>query len=321
MIARVFVAAVMRSIRCLVVVVAASLILVHGPVVGASAQEAALEQALASRSLGPEAIVARTVYTWTTEAQAAELSRTRQLLTRGASGGVIRSPYQRALDAIARDPAAEPGDAVLARLLTSSPELGARRYAWITPYGTAVPRGVRSYGPILVAITLDPDAVYARVAPSERPAFRLVDGAGRAVSPHEIEAAPSRLASVLHVRADDPQGGYREIVVHGGVRCWAMGTSAVVARIDDDRRVIAQLAREAHPRRALSLAPYWSAVAGADAARRWTARWALTMPFDTPRHRLSVSALSAIEALLAVRHRQRIGPVVEGADSECAALR
>lgn len=281
------------------------------PPIGPTAEstiEAELARDLDARGLTDDAFVATTVYSWTTEAQAAELARTRRLLTRGAADGVSRSPYQYALDAIAVDAAAPPSDVALAHLLTASPELGARRYAWVTPHGTAIPRGQRSYGPVLLAVTLTDDAVFARFAPNERPAFHLTDREGRAIDPALVVASPARLASVVHVRADDPRGGYREIVVHGAVRCWSMGTAALSDRIDADRAMVSRLRRIARPRRALPLAPFWSARAPIDDVRRWTARWARTMPFDSSRHRLTPTVLTELERLLASRVHQRATP-------------
>jgi hypothetical protein len=281
----------------------------------AQADDLGVAAALDARGVGDDAFVARPLFSWTSEAQAAELSRTRRLLARGAGDGVSRSPYQRALDELGRDPGAIESDAALARLLTSSPELGARRYAWVTPYGTAIPRGQRSYGPVLVSMSLAPDVLFARFAPAERPAFRVVDAGGVPVDPSVVLAAPSRLASVLHVRADDPRGPYREIVVHGGVRCWSVGTAPVRARLDEDRVLLARLRRLARPRRALPLAPLWRGAPPSESEpRRWTARWARSMPFDTPRHRLTASVLTELERLLSARLRQRASPVEECTD-------
>ncbi len=278
------------------------------------AAEAELAAELDARALTDDRFVATTVYSWTTEAQAAELARTRRLLSRGADDGVSRSPYQQALDAVATDASASSDDATLARLLTGSPELGARRYAWVTPYGTAIPRGQRSYGPVLLSITLSDDALFARFAPSERPAFRVVDVRGSPVSAAAVIAAPSRLGSVVHVRADDPRGPYREIIVHGSiapdaVSCWSMGTATVSARIDADRAIVSRLRRIARPRRPLPLAPFWLTRSPADDVRRWTARWARTMPFDTSRHRLTPTVLSELERVLASRLHQRATPI------------
>lgn len=281
------------------------------PPIGPTAEstiEAELARDLDARGLTDDAFVATTVYSWTTEAQAAELARTRRLLTRGAADGVSRSPYQQALDALAIDTTAPTSDVTLARLLTASPELGARRYAWVTPYGTAIPRGQRSYGPVLLSMTLADDAVFARFSPGERPAFHFTDREGRAIDPAVVIASPARLASVVHVRADDPRGGYREIIVHGAVRCWSMATAAIGARIEADRAVVSRLRRIARPRRALPLASFWGARAPTDGVRRWTARWARTMPFDTSRHRLTPAVLTELERLLATRVRPRATP-------------
>ncbi len=283
----------------------------------ARADDRDLAAALDARGVGDEAFAARTLFSWTTEVQASELARTRRLLVRGASDGVSRSPYQRALDDLARDPRATESDAALARLLTSSPELGARRYAWVTPYGTAIPRGQRSYGPVLVAMAIADDALFARFSPAERPAFRVIDARGARVDPSLVLASPSRLASVLHVRADDPRGPYREIVVHGGVRCWSIGSASIRARLEEDRVLVARLRRVARPRRALPLAPFWGASAPFETeTRRWSARWARSMPFDTARHRLDAGVLTELERVLAARLTQRASPV-----EECSSAR
>lgn len=276
--------------------------------------ETQLAADLDARGLGDDRFVATTVYSWTSESQAAELGRTRALLTLGADGGSTRSPYQRSLDELAMDHHAPASDVGLARLLTSSPDLSARRYAWVSPHGTAIPRGVRSYGPVLLSMTLAEDALFARFAPSERPSFRVVDARGETVDSSVLFADPSRLASVVHVRHDDPHGPYREIIVHGGrtrsaVQCWSMGTSTVSARIEADRVLVSRLRRVARPRRALPLAPFWASRPPADGDRRWTARWARSMPFDTSRHRFTPSVLAELERVLSARVRQRVTPI------------
>lgn len=262
------------------------------------AQPAWLAAALEARALTDDDFVRTEVYSWTSTAQAARLAADGTLL-RARAGDGASSPYQRALDELASSSDAAPGDAALARLLTSHPVIGARRYAWTTPYGTALPRGARGYGPVLIRIELDPDAWYARFAPEERPAFLVVDGRGAPVRVEAVLAEPARLASVLHVRSHDPLGGFREIVVHGGVVRWSVGTPGITARVGEDRRVLAALRRaRLRPRRA-SHAAAWRSRA---AARRELATLAsATMAFDTPRHRPTEAALRALERALARR--------------------
>jgi hypothetical protein len=132
----------------------------------------------------------------------------------------------------------------------------------------------------------------------------------------EVLASPSRLATVVHVRAHDPQGAYREIIVHGGVRRWSMGTPEIASRIEEDRRVLAALRRavQAGPRSmSRPLAPSW---AGEAAARRGlSSRMAATMPFDTPRHRMADEPLAALEATMARRARLRVAPLSGSGES------
>lgn len=278
----------------------------------ALAQPAApwLEAALEARALTDDDFARTEVYSWTTEAQAGILAQDGRLLRAGANDGRSRSPYQRALDELAVSRAADPDDVALARLLSTDPALASRRYAWTTPYGAVLPRGQRSYGPILVRIELDPGAWQARFAPEERPAFRVVDAAGAPVPVEDVLASPSRLASVVHVRAHDRHGAFREIIVHGGVARWSIGTPAIAARIEEDRRVLAGLRRAlaaGAPWRPRPFAPSWR-TRGA-APHGLAALFAASMPFDTARHRLRDEALAALEAAMADRARLRVSPL------------
>lgn len=285
---------------------------------GASARVAAtdgaegwLARALAARALTHEGFAGTEVFSWTSATQAAALAEGQALLSARADDGATRGPYQRALDELAIAP--DPEDAALARVLTGHPALSARRYAWTTPYGTVLPRGRRSYGPVLLRIELDGDAWHARFAPGERPAFRVRDGAGREVPRAAVLAAPHCLATVLHVRPDDPHGGYREIVVHGAVARWSMGTPEIAARLADDQRVLAALARGLRSTRAPSMPAAWSAPLGADLATRF----AQTMPFDTSRHRPTAPALAALARAMASRARQRVPATVRESADGC----
>lgn len=262
-----------------------------------------LSEALAARSVTSADFARSEVFTWTTRAQAAQLAQDHRLLWAGAADGATRGPYQRALDVLAEG--APTDDAALARLLTSDTRLAARRYTWTTPYGTALPRGMRSYGPVLVRIELRPDAWHARFAPSETPAFRVVDSTGATVSVPEVLASPTRLATVLHVRHDDAEGGYREIIVHGGVARWSMGTPAITARIDEDIRVLEALRRTAPEADRRLFSPMWSMP-----ITQRVHSFAATIPFDTSRHRMTRAALGGLIAVLRARRNQRVEPFI-----------
>lgn len=292
----------MRSPRLLLLVLALALTC---SVANLHAQEGTdwLTQALVARSVTEAEFARSEVFTWTTRAQADQLARDHRLLWAGAADGATRGPYQRALDGLAES--ADANDQALAHLLTNDPRLAARRYTWTTPYGTALPRGTRSYGPVLVRIELRSDAWHLRFAPSEAPAFRVIDARGNAVPVSEVLASPTRIATVLHVRHDDAEGGYREILVHGGVARWSMGTPAITARIDEDIRVLEALRRTAPDQDRRLFAPMWSAP-----ITRQVQRFAATIPFDTSRHRMTREALAGLIRVLRARRNQRIAPFI-----------
>jgi hypothetical protein len=249
----------------------------------AHAQDTRLVAALRSRAIADDDFARRDLYTWTSRSQAQRIHRERSVLLSDAGEGAVRAPYQQALDRLTRGE-----DATIARLLTEHPALARRRYAWTTPYGTVVPRGDRSYGPVLVHIRLRGDAWIARFDPSERPAFRIVDGAGRRVSMREVIDRPERLAAVVHVNDVSPRGPFREIIVHNEAQIArvAIGTRELDARIEDDIRTLRRV--RAMPPRFL---PFWRHL-GAEPR----ALFAATMPFDTPRHHDVRTILRALRA-------------------------
>lgn len=264
----------------------------------ARARGGSLSEELRARAIaGDSVLVPGELWSWTTRAQGDALARGSPLLWASGEGGAVRAPYQRALEALAEGAGEE---AELAARLARDPCCSARRYAWTTPYATAVPLGQRSYGPVLVRIELRPDALVARLAPDERPAIRVADAGGRPVSIAVALAQPERVGAVLHVRARAAPHPFREVVVHGQVGAFELGTPAVLARLREDRRVIERLrgwcARGGRcMRRAMSAA--WSAPLGA--ATEPGALFAATMAFDTPRHRLAEEPLRAIARALA----------------------
>jgi hypothetical protein len=219
-----------------------------------------LASELRARAVSDVSFEHRELWSWTTRAQADAMRSDRRLLRSGARDGVD-SPYQRALDA------------------EGAEVEGPRRYAWSTPYGTVLPLGSRSYGDVLVRIVLRREAPIVRYAPGES----TFDAAGTA-------------GAVMHV---DRGLGLRELVVHGGVEEWSIGTPEIAARVAEDRRVLEEMARRAIRRRASPMARYWAAPLAGDGDL--LGLFAATMPFDTPRHRPTHRALEAMREALRLR--------------------
>lgn len=266
-----------------------------------SAQDA-VRNALARRAVTETRFVHRELYSWTSLAQGRRLRAERVLLVAGAGDGAVRSPYQLALDELARGSGEE---AELARLLTDHPALARRRYAWPTPYGTVTPRGTRSYGPVLIRMDIDAEALTVRFAPEEESPFSAVDASGAPVPLRVAIADPSRVGVVYHVRHSARLGAYREYIVHGRVARWSLATDAIRARVQEDVRLLRRLARALRvDRRRRSMAAAWVRPDGGLADL-----FASTMPFDTRRHRPSPQTLRALADRLA-RYRVR-GPPLE----------
>lgn len=258
----------------------------------ARAQDRWLLDALRARAVTDAHFAMRDLYTWTSEDQAARIREERTLLWASASEGAVRAPYQRALDELA---SSRTESGAIARALTDHPRLARRRYAWTTPYGTVLPRGGRSYGPVLVHVRLKRDVWLGRFAPEEDPPFRFSDDRGRPVPARTVLASPERLAAVYHVRSRARGGAYREIVLHNEslVERFAIDTRGVRTRVREDLRILRRLRARAWPHRAL--APFWRAPPGDDLH----ALFAATMAFDTPRHRPTEASLRELTRALA----------------------
>ena len=245
----------------------------------AGAAHADVDEALEARAVTDERFVARTLFSWTSRAQADALRAGGPLLVSGAGDGAVRSPYQRALDRVGRT---EGPDAALARALGRRP----RRYAWTTPYGTVIPRGARSYGPALIRVELAPTWT-ARFAPEENPPWRVVDARGAPVPRARAAAHPERVGVVFHVRRRARLGAYREYVICGAVERFELGARD---RIREDARLLRRL------RVRDSRASMWRSWTRLGPDRR--ARFEATLPFDTARHRPTRASLLAMRRAL-----------------------
>ncbi len=188
----------------------------------------------------------RELYSWTSKEQAARMTKDGLLLWSTERAGNFRSEY---LEALHRVAARKDEDGRLARVLLEHPTHLARRYAWTAAFATAAPRGVRSYGDVLVRIELAASAIVGRFAPAERPALRFASLDGKAVP--LAEATPARIAAIFHVRP--PEGGkvaYREYIVSNPllVQRFEVGTPAVQQELDREIALLRWSATDAQAR-------------------------------------------------------------------------
>lgn len=270
-----------------------------------------LEQRLAKRAVTDDKFAQRELYSWTTPDQASALRKTKILLVATAKTRGAPSPYSRLLSRLA---AGEGQSAEVAKLLVEHPGLSKRRYAWPSPFATAVPLGERSYGHVLVRIVLKNDSFLAKLDPLEDEPFSFVDLNNAPVAKSEVLAQPERLAAVFHVRRK-PEGGpkFREYIVCNEtmVARWSLGTAHEQAVVGEDAALIADL----------QSSPLGSTLpkdAALDAASAWGKfvdkqslldAWRASVAFDSPKYKPSRPTLDAIATSLAAHD-----PAGEGVD-------
>jgi hypothetical protein len=197
--------------------------------------------ALAPRVFFEDDPFPRTLYTWTTDAQAERLRLDRVLLVRGAVDGAGLSAYNGMLWALY-------GDDQVARLLLNPP-FHLVRYAWPFPWATRLGGDDRPYGDHLVRIDLRENALFAcfrsqATEPADRWAF--FDRAHHRLSLQEFLPRAADLAAIYHVRhAPDLGLAFREFVVvnEAQVAEWSLGTDEINEALDADRVALGLLAR------------------------------------------------------------------------------
>jgi hypothetical protein len=195
---------------------------------------------LAETAVTDAAFARRTLWSWTTRAQAETLRKEKRLLlpTELPDGP---TPYVELIEKVAggNGPYAD-----LARLLVGHPSLKLRRYAWSRPWPTRLGLADRDYGDQLVRVVLAPNAIIARFDASRPDVFELHDLDERSVPIGELVANPSRLAAVLHVRTKDTPVAHREYVLcnESMVTEWSLATDEIKAAIAADRALVTQLA-------------------------------------------------------------------------------
>ncbi|MFY0541323.1 hypothetical protein [Nannocystis pusilla] len=180
----------------------------------------------------------RVLYTWTTPPQIDALRRSRRLLVADSDVGE-RSPYLRALDGLVD---AHP----LAAILRDHPGHRRRRYAWTSPFATALGLGERRYGDALVRIDLAEDALVVGFRPHAAEPFVLEDMSGEPVDLAVALADPGRIGAVYHVR-DGPADpiAFREYIVcnESQVAAWSVATPDIRARLDAELALLESLRR------------------------------------------------------------------------------
>ncbi|MCA9707677.1 MAG: hypothetical protein KDK70_17640, partial [Myxococcales bacterium] len=218
-----------------------------------------------------------------------------------ADGQVHPSPFNRLVRAMVEQRA--PGHEVAA-LLDHGPGLTKRRYAWTSPFATVLGKGPQRYGEALVRVELSPQAIIARLDPTASPPWRFRDGEGAEVSEAALLEQPSRLGAVFHLRVEEPQSiPFREWVLcnEAMVARWSVGTPAIAARVEQERRLVQDLAAgpfAALPpeRRAWRAWPQWI---DPSPPATLLSRWHRALAFDNARYQPSPAALAALDQALA----------------------
>lgn len=258
----------------------------------ATAQDLDIEHELSARRVTDDDFARRSLYSWTTREQAERLRSERQLLVATASSGAGPTPFNRALRTVAGQ---EQARGAIARALLEDPRIMRRRYAWTSPFGTAVPRGPRSYGHYLVHILLRREAWLGRFEPGRPQPFRFVTTAGRPVPLADVAAHPERIGAIFHVRRPPAVPiAFREYVVcnEAMVKSFSLGTPAIARRVRNEARLLRQLAAGPFARRRRGLAhPTWSSPSPPSTLPD---RYRATLAFDGPRHRISPEKLRRI---------------------------
>ncbi len=214
------------------------------PSCGAEAQD---EQFFPGQAFDHQLPVARVLYSWTTEAQEAELRADPTLLTVGEAPGLGRGLAMDTVQSLADD-----GDVLAKGLMTVFTKY---RYAWTNPWATRMGWPGESYGDRLIRIVLKEDAW---IAVLRNGALSIAyDQAGNAIDRDLVVASPERVAALFFVNDSAVGGptcgtytgtfaqgsnGYRELVIgnEAMIEEWSIGTQIILDRLNDD---IAELER------------------------------------------------------------------------------
>lgn len=199
-----------------------------------------VEEALSRYAVDDDRPWRDTVYSWMRAERAAEVARTRSVLTGTARDGAP-TPFSTLLFRLERRSGAI---GRVARALLDAPTLRRHRYAWAFGWPTA--RGFQGerYGSALVRFTLRDDALVLRLDPDDERVFRLYDRAQRALPPESLEALLPRVGAVYHVRrAPSAPVPFREYIVCNpdALRSWSVATADVCAELDAERATVSRV--------------------------------------------------------------------------------
>ncbi len=181
----------------------------------------------------------RTLYSWTTAEQVAELRADKVLLTRTETAGLGRGYAFTAIDALAARGSA-PENQLLAKL---SGELFVKvRYAWPNAWATRMGWPGEDYGDQLLRIVLKPEAWIVIV--SDGVGLAVIDMNNELVPVADALAHSERIGAVYFYKRDvtgqgtfqSCSGGYREFIVgnEAMIEEWSLGTTEIHERIVAD---------------------------------------------------------------------------------------
>jgi hypothetical protein len=193
--------------------------------------------ALSPFAVSPTAYARRTLYSWTTADQVAELGRDPKLLTRTVSA---EGEIGRAQGVIAALPASD----AMAAELNRSAYLN-KRYAWTNPWATRLGWTGEDYGDRLLEINLRPEALtVALEVTSSGNSWRVQDLDGTEISVEDALKTPERIAALYFLDSRNASycgfesrtagSEYREYVImnEAMIESWGVYTDSIRAELD-----------------------------------------------------------------------------------------
>ena len=265
--------------------------------VPAPADPAAATAALARDAVFHDRFARRTLYTWTTADQIAELARTHQLLSREDSpaNGAAYSDQVLYMLAQRRDD--------LAKLLYSTGYAKAR-HAWPAPWATKAGWPDERYGDYLIEIVLRPQAIIVGLS-TALGFFAAETASGDRLALADALAHPERIAAIYFVSdatrsplpaIPRPTATFREYIVcnESMIESWSAGSEAIRRELATEAGTLDALVRylRAHTQPTHVAIP--GAWAKAAVPAEPEAAFAAALAFDSPTYRLDPDALALL---------------------------